>query len=567
MQTVKRSWLLLLNWGFTALSLICILASIVFAIFGVSDATIAHWGITPFILGLCAVHLIYTVAIYPRLSNRNLWLATIFQIIIYAIFFAAIIETSGRDNMVIRAGYVLFMFVIAMGGPFPPIAGILITWTLYVFVLLGAIPSTTEETVTTGIINIFVTIAGIAGWLVFRRHYNDLDTKKTTTLSRLLQQEQFKATVILESISDGVMVTDTKGTVQIINNSAALMLGWEQKEALHLDYRSLVQVVQTPPSTASNSDETAISICARTQKSTQKISLLMTQNQRRTYVDIVASPILEAQKDEAGNAINVCVGVIAVLRNVDKQKRDEEQRSEFISTASHEMRTPVASIQGFIELALNPKVATVDEKARGYLVKAHEASKHLGKLFQDLLTASKSEDGRLVNNPTIIEVGELLGQLVDHAKVTAEKKKLQITFETTQSTDKAIAPLLYIHADPERFREVITNLIDNAIKYTEHGMITVGASLRERTVVIRVSDTGMGIAAEDIPHLFQKFYRTDNSATREIGGTGLGLYISKQIIEMMGGQIWVESTPGAGSTFYVELPRVSPESVIEQSGA
>ena len=249
-----------------------------------------------------------------------------------------------------------------------------------------------------------------------------------------------------------------------------------------------------------------------------------------------------------------------MLRDVDEQKRQEQQRSDFISTASHEMRTPVASIQGFIELALNPKVAVIDEKARGYLVKAQDATKHLGELFQDLLTVSKSDDGRLANNPEVIEVGALLKELVEQNRMVAEKKNLKVVLDNGAADAKTVAPLMYVNADPERLREIFTNLFDNAVKYTSTGIITVGASLKEQGVVIRVADTGMGIPAEDIPHLFQKFYRTDNSATREIGGTGLGLYICKQIVEMMGGKIWVESTPGAGSTFFVEIPRVSPPS-------
>ena len=122
-------------------------------------------------------------------------------------------------------------------------------------------------------------------------------------------------------------------------------------------------------------------------------------------------------------------------------------------------------------------------------------------------------------------------------------------------------PLMYANIDPDRLREVVSNLFENAVKYTAEGMITVGASLQDPHIIIRVSDTGMGIATEDIPHLFQKFYRTDNTKTREIGGTGLGLYISRQIVEAMGGTVWVESTVGEGSTFFIKIPRVDPSKV------
>jgi PAS domain S-box-containing protein len=399
---------------------------------------------------------------------------------------------------------------------------------------------------------------GLFGWSIIRKKY--MLPNNVNAISDMLSQEKFKSTVILESITDGVLVLNIKGTVQIMNESAASMLGWTREEALHLDYRSLI----TPDSTTAPSGEpekTAIDICLQTQKPAHKMSLIESRG-NRSYIDIVASPIYQTKKNDDGTVEQISIGAIAVLRNVDEQKRQEEQRSDFISTASHEMRTPVASIQGFIELALNSKVATIDAKARGYLEKAHEATKHLGSLFQDLLTVSRSDDGRLTNNPKLIEVGEFLKKTVEQARVAAEKKNLKISVESNNLTDsKVIAPLLYVNVDPDRLREVILNLLDNAIKYTSAGIITVGTSLKEQGVLIRVSDTGMGIPAEDIPHLFQKFYRTDNSVTREIGGTGLGLYICKRIVEMMSGKIWVESTVGAGSTFYVELPRISPEKI------
>ena len=122
-----------------------------------------------------------------------------------------------------------------------------------------------------------------------------------------------------------------------------------------------------------------------------------------------------------------------------------------------------------------------------------------------------------------------------------------------------IKPFYYIHADPERLREVITNIFDNAVKYTESGSVTLGLTGNTEVVQISVRDTGAGIPTEDIPHLFQKFYRVDSSSTRTIGGTGLGLFICRKIVELYDGRIWVESELGKGSTFYVNLPRLSIE--------
>ncbi len=125
--------------------------------------------------------------------------------------------------------------------------------------------------------------------------------------------------------------------------------------------------------------------------------------------------------------------------------------------------------------------------------------------------------------------------------------------------ERTVRPLYYVCVDGERLREVITNLFDNAVKYTEEGKVSIGLTGNDQVAQCYVRDTGPGIPAADVPHLFQKFYRVDNSATRTVGGTGLGLFIARKIIELYSGRIWVESELGKGSTFYINLPRLSTQ--------
>lgn len=559
MQHVKPSWLRIFNYALICMTAVLFAVSFLFEQLGVSEATKAHWGITSSILIMGAIHAVYVLVIYPFFYKKYTWITNLIPIVIYAFLFAGIIDTSGNTNLIYRLGYAVLVFFMGLNGPFAPMLAVILTWTVLVFSLVGL---TTPTKATIGfnlVIDLVVTAAGIAGWYVFKRWYV---SGESTKLVSMLEQEQFKSNTIIESISDGVMIVNTKGTVQTLNNSAAAMLGWSREEAIHLDYKTLIQPNQE---NEKEQAEDAISLSLKNNDAVQKISLLTTQHQHQIYVDIVASPLLSTfENPDTFKLSQKSVGVVAVLRNVDSQKREEQQRSDFISTASHEMRTPVAAIQGFLELALNPKVATVDDKAKVYLEKAYESTKRLGQLFQDLLTVSKTEDGRLKINASVIEVREFLADIVEQEKVSASKKNLLLKFDAHQNIgEKTIKPLMYVNVDADRLREVLLNLVDNAIKYTPSGMITLGASLKDTSVIMRVSDTGMGIAEEDISHLFQKFYRTDNSATREIGGTGLGLYISKQLVEAMGGRIWVESTLGQGSTFYVQIPRVSPENVAQ----
>ena len=193
-------------------------------------------------------------------------------------------------------------------------------------------------------------------------------------------------------------------------------------------------------------------------------------------------------------------------------------------------------------------------------------------MFQDLLTSAKAEDGRLTSHPGLVEIGSFLEQVTSDLRFAAEKKGLFVEFNfgstdsmidasrtSTASGLKTVRPLFYAYADPDRLREVITNLFDNAVKYTPEGKITIGLTGDNQVVQFYVRDTGPGIPKEDAEHLFQKFYRVDNSATRTIGGTGLGLFICRKIVELYQGRIWVESEVGKGSTFYINLPRLSTQ--------
>jgi signal transduction histidine kinase len=293
--------------------------------------------------------------------------------------------------------------------------------------------------------------------------------------------------------------------------------------------------------------------------------MLLDRQNKNIFISLSISPVLE-------NKTKKLSGAVAVFRDVTREKAEEQQRAEFISTASHEMRTPVAAIEGYLALAMNDKVSKIDNKAREYLLKAHMSTQHLGKLFQDLLTSAKAEDGRLTSHPEVIEMGQFVTQLSEDLKFSAEKKNLKMELVINSPTDnsgvidassglKTIQPLYYCMIDPDRVREVVTNVFDNAVKYTAEGSVTIGLTGNEQLVQIKISDTGAGIPEEDLPHLFQKFYRVDNSATRSVGGTGLGLFICKKIVELYNGNIWAESKMNEGRTFYINFPRLSPDKV------
>ena len=342
--------------------------------------------------------------------------------------------------------------------------------------------------------------------------------KRVSALASSLQSEKIKSDIILSAIDDAVILIDSTGVIQLFNPAAAKITGWLAGEAVGIDYRSVVRVVDDKGTPYPEGLHPFAQVLATAQTFRDSTAMLMNRDNTSLAVDINASPLV--------SPAGALQGVVAVLRDVTNQRREEKQRADFISTASHEMRTPVAAIEGYLALALNDKVSKVDPKARSFLEKAHESTQHLGKLFQDLLTSAKAEDGRLTSHPVAVEMGEYLEKITNDLKFVAEKKGLALEFLIGSSAgsgysdaSRVVKPLYFVVADPDRLREVITNLFDNAVKYTETGKITIGLTGDDKVVQFRINDTGPGIPAEDQTHLFQKFYRVDSSATRTIGGT------------------------------------------------
>jgi two-component system, OmpR family, sensor histidine kinase VicK len=376
---------------------------------------------------------------------------------------------------------------------------------------------------------------------------------------------------IIEAVSDGVVVVDTAGSIKTINNAAALLAGWNQKDAVNIDVRSVFKLCNNKGVVYEHEKNPFVQVLQSGKAIRDNNASVITRGSSKLLsLSMSVSPLTNRDGD--------LTGAVAIIRDVSEEKEEERQRGEFISTASHEMRTPVAAIEGYLALAMNDKVTKVDAKAREYLTKAHESTQHLGRLFQDLLTSSNAEDGRLSNHPELIEVGAYLSQLSEDLRFIAQKKNLEVEYivgisGATMNTSselggstRVVQPIYNIYIDPERLREVITNLIDNAVKYTDAGKISIGLTGDDNVVQIYIRDTGRGIPIEDVPHLFQKFYRVDSSTTRTIGGTGLGLFICRKIVEMYNGRIWVESEQGKGSTFFINLPRLSNQRYAELKG-
>lgn len=415
-------------------------------------------------------------------------------------------------------------------------------------------------TIIASIVLVGAAIAGYFIWHKSRQHHNE---GKVTQLKGALLSKEIQSNILIESITDGIIVTDTENRITLFNMGAASITEWPVDEAMGIDAKLVLQLLADEKTSALISpEEHPFTKVLQTREPINETLQLVSRQNKHLYISTVISPVIIPKTNELA-------GTVAVFRDVSQEKNQEQQRADFVSTASHEMRTPVAAIEGYLALALNDKVSKIDSKARDYLEKAHASTQHLGQLFQDLLTSAKAEDGRLTSHPVVTEMGAFVEQLAEDLRFGAEKKGLQMELITNSASPgssdivdargKVIQPLYYAHIDPDRIREVVTNVFDNAVKYTPEGKVSLAITGNEEVVQIRVIDTGPGIPASDVSHLFQKFYRVDNSATRSIGGTGLGLFICKKIVELYRGTIWAESEVGKGSTFFINLPRLTTQ--------
>lgn len=392
----------------------------------------------------------------------------------------------------------------------------------------------------------------LLSFILWHRQPQKLGNDPSTELAHRLSHVEGKSDIVINAINDGVIAINMSGVIELINPSAQTLTGWNQGDALGLSYRSVLKLVNAEGrEVTDNEHPIALALNQRKAFHSDKLFVL-TGSDKKRLVHLMCSPVGQGED-----------GVIVVFRDITKEKAEEREQAEFISTASHEMRTPVASIEGYLGLALNPATAQIDEKARDFITKAHQSAQHLGRLFQDLLDISRAEDGRLKHDPHVIDVVAFTGDIWGGLAQQAQTKQLSFIFRPQQAAatdgDRRLQPVFYAYVDADHFREVVANLIENAIKYTPSGQVVVDVTGDDTLVTVSVADSGIGIPAEDIPHLFQKFYRVDNSDTREIGGTGLGLYLCRRLAESMGGQLRVESEYKKGSTFFLDIPRISHE--------
>ncbi|MFZ2192993.1 MAG: HAMP domain-containing sensor histidine kinase [Candidatus Moraniibacteriota bacterium] len=236
--------------------------------------------------------------------------------------------------------------------------------------------------------------------------------------------------------------------------------------------------------------------------------------------------------------------------SLEKLKEVDKMKDVFISMASHELRSPLTAIQGYIELFKDKHIKGIDLESQRYLNNISISIKRLGSLVSDMLEVSRLEGNRIPINLSSIDTQKIISESIEELKFSADEKKLKLKYTPLKDIPNALA-------DPERTKQIIINLLSNAIKYTPKGKVDLTTKIAKKELLITVADTGMGISPEEQAKLFQKFYRIQTDETKNIIGTGLGLWITRELARKMNGDITLESMSGVGSRFTLHLPIIN----------
>jgi PAS domain S-box-containing protein len=356
---------------------------------------------------------------------------------------------------------------------------------------------------------------------------------RTRDLAEALAREHAEASknqAVLEGIADGVIVFDKQGRAIVANPSIGRILDQPSEAMIGLEIGDLMGENTSPESQA-------MVMGLLSQKELRRSSLKFEWGEKTLSVSF--APV----RDDSGGV----TGTVAAFRDFTREAEVDRMKSDFVSIVSHELRTPLTSIKGYLDLILMGAAGKINKQQSSFLEIAKGNAERLHNLVSDLLDLSRIESGKVELDVQVVSLPRIADQVAATLQREFDDRNLTLTLDVPEDLPE-------VFGDPGRVTQVLTNLLSNAYKYTPEGGATVQAYVDGPVLRVDVIDTGLGISEEDQERLFTRFFRADDASVRQQTGTGLGLNITKSLVEMHGGEITVESERGKGSTFSFTLP-------------
>ncbi|WP_083224353.1 cell wall metabolism sensor histidine kinase WalK [Secundilactobacillus paracollinoides] len=348
------------------------------------------------------------------------------------------------------------------------------------------------------------------------------------------ESERRRLNSVMAHMTDGVIATDRRGNVTIINETAVEFLDVDSDQAIGQSILDILNIRKqyTLRDLLEDPDEIMLDF------STDDHDLIL-----QAYFSLI--------QRESG----FISGLACALHDVTEQQKIDQDRKRFVSNVSHELRTPLTSVRSYIE-ALSDGAWKDPEIAPKFLKVTQEETDRMIRMINDLLTLSRMDSGTQKLNLELVNLNELFNYVLNRFDMIIDSNEQNERSDKHYTIKREFTKRdLWVEIDTDRFTQVLDNIMNNAIKYSpDGGVVTCRLIETHNNVIMSIADQGLGIPRADIPHVFDRFYRVDKARSRTQGGTGLGLAISKEVVQSLGGKIWVESREGHGSTFYISLP-------------
>jgi PAS domain S-box-containing protein len=341
------------------------------------------------------------------------------------------------------------------------------------------------------------------------------------------EEEKNKTLAIINNLADGLLVFDKEGKVSLINPQAEKFFGVKEKEIVGKSILELNQFDNFQP---------IVEMVGSEIKEMFRKEVFIKEN---LVLEVTTLPMVrEGEK----------FGTLMILHDVTREKEIERMKSEFVSISAHQLRTPLSAIKWTLRMFLDGDLGEITKEQREFLERIYKSNERMISLINDLLNVTRIEEGRYVYKPTPVDVAQICQSTIELYKEEIERKNLELIFKKPQELPKVMA-------DVEKISLAIQNLLENAIRYTlPGGKVEIVLEKKENEIQFLIKDTGIGIPKDQQSRVFTKFFRAPNAMKIDTQGSGLGLFITKNIIEAHGGKIWFESEEGKGTIFYFTLP-------------